>query len=168
MQAETAKYPEQVRELLKPLEQLRFDYSGKSGAPIFAALNSISLPELFHQPIADKNMARCCHSGLWLLHGYLHESHDISQTVKTAEGSYWHAIMHRAEGDFWNSKYWYRQVRTHSVLDQLGSKGISGEQLVDICEQTSRAAQPEDLANELARMEWALLFEHCWSRATAS
>lgn len=167
MQAEIEKYPQQLRELLKPLEQLRYDFSRKSKAGDRSTLTSLKLSGLFDQPIVDKNMARCCHSGLWLLHGFLNESHEISQSIKTAEGSFWHAIMHRAEGDFWNSKYWYRQVRTHSVLDQLNSNGVSGEELVDLCERTSLSAEAQGIATKLVKTEWLLLFEHCWSRATA-
>ena len=46
---------------------------------------------------------------LWL-YGFLDESHSIAQGIDSAEGSYWHALMHRSEGDFSNSKYWYRRV----------------------------------------------------------
>ena len=40
--------------------------------------------------------ASACLAGLWLYHDYLAESHAISQDLDTVEGSYWHALMHRA------------------------------------------------------------------------
>jgi hypothetical protein len=33
--------------------------------------------------------------------------------------SFWHAIMHRREGDFWNSKYWYARCRNHPALTEF-------------------------------------------------
>lgn len=61
-------------------------------------------------------------SGLWLLAGDLDRSHSISQDDSSAEGSFWHGIMHRREGDFGNAKYWFRRVGNHPVLDALSQK----------------------------------------------
>jgi len=55
---------------------------------------------------------------LWL-YGFLDESHSIAQGIDSAEGSYWHALMHRSEGDFSNSKYWYRKVGRHAIYPAL-------------------------------------------------
>ncbi len=60
-----------------------------------------------------------CLSGLWLLAGDLNRSHEISQKHSSAEGSFWHGIMHRREGDFGNAKYWFRRVGNHPVITQL-------------------------------------------------
>lgn len=167
MHAETTKYPQQVQDLLAPIVNLQFDFAPQN-PEAKSVLKSISPEELFHSPITNQKLARCCHSGLWLLNGFLHESHEISQTIKAPEGSYWHAIMHRAEGDFWNSKYWYRQVREHAVLDQLRPYGVTGEGLVDLCEQSTHAANTRERTTELVKTEWSLLFEFCWNGATAS
>ncbi len=37
-------------------------------------------------------------------------SHNIAQDLHTPMGSFIHAHLHRAEGDDWNAKYWYRQA----------------------------------------------------------
>ena len=58
-------------------------------------------------------------AGLWLLAGELDWSHSISQGYDSAEGSFWHGIMHRREGDFGNSKYWFRRVGKHHVHKEL-------------------------------------------------
>ena len=60
-------------------------------------------------------MANSALSGLWLWFGYLDRAHEICQDIPSSEGSYWHGIMHRIEGDFWNAKYWMRRVGSHPV-----------------------------------------------------
>ena len=47
-------------------------------------------------------MPACCCAGLWLLHGYLDESHALSQSIHTTSGSYWHGLTHRREPNFAN------------------------------------------------------------------
>ena len=49
-------------------------------------------------------------SALWLYVDELDRSHTISQGIHTATGSYWHGIMHRREGDFGNSHYWFTKA----------------------------------------------------------
>src|SRR5947208_9436780 len=49
------------------------------------------------RPVADADMARACHAGLWLYHDFLDESHAVSQEIDTPTGSFWHAVMHRRE-----------------------------------------------------------------------
>src|SRR5688572_27783268 len=52
--------------------------------------------------VASADDAAALLAGLWLWHDYLIESHHISQNLSTPTGSFWHAIMHRREGDFSN------------------------------------------------------------------
>ena len=72
---------------------------------------------------------------LWL-HGFLDESHTIAQGIGSAEGSYWHALMHRSEGDFSNSKYWYRRVGRHAIFPDL----LAAARQLEISSQSSMAA----------------------------
>ena len=60
-----------------------------------------------------------CRAGLWLLFNFLDESHTVSQELHDADGSYWHAMMHRREMDFSNSKYWFRRVGVHPIYSPL-------------------------------------------------
>ena len=125
-------------------------------------------------------------AGLWLLAGELERSHAVSQQLATREGSYWHAIMHRREGDFWNSKYWLRRVGNHPVLGQLAETiarnasrlaGIRGDDLpieplhspaqvapalVDLVERavTDKTGWQPGL-QRVGWWEWQLLFLHC-------
>lgn len=95
-------------------------------------------------------------AGLWLYVDDLDRSHAISQDIHTSTGSYWHAIMHRREGDFWNSKYWFRKVGDHPVIAQIGYDPF---QFVDDCE-TDRGQNAAALV-ELQRREWKALFDWC-------
>lgn len=65
-------------------------------------------------------------AGLFQMHDCLDRSHSLSQTVegqgRHAAGDYWHAIMHRREPDYGNSKYWYRHVGCHPVFDELAQR----------------------------------------------
>ncbi|WP_091168501.1 hypothetical protein [Paenibacillus sp. 1_12] len=58
-------------------------------------------------------------SGLHLLNESLDKSHTLSQDIHNTTGSYWHGIMHRMEGDYSNSKYWFHQVGDHPVFIPL-------------------------------------------------
>lgn len=105
-------------------------------------------------------------SGLWLLAGDLDRSHTISQDLGSAEGSFWHGIMHRREGDFGNSKYWFRKVGSHPVIEQLPqlSGGDYGDpcDFVDDCQRALRAGGESFQRCQLAQwIEWQALMAHC-------
>ena len=127
-------------------------------------------------------------AGLWLWHDWLDESHTISQGLHGATGSFWHAIMHRREGDFSNSKYWYARCADHPILPSLNAQasailnplpadksilrltahGWNPNAFVDFVEELhDRPNDPRHrIAVALQRLEWRVLFEHC-SRAAA-
>ncbi len=125
-------------------------------------------------PIRDAEMAKACHSGLWLFHDFLDESHSISQDISTTTGSFWHAIMHRREPDAFNSKYWWNRVHKHPVLErlrtgaeELGYREFSAEGFVDFCERVRGAgSSDETTAKRVQLLEWQLLFDHCYGAAT--
>jgi hypothetical protein len=81
--------------------------------------------------------------------------------------------MHRREPDASNSKYWWRQVGSHPVLELLKSEapeiGYSyrnPQEFVDFCERVRGAdSADEDLAKKVQLLEWQLLFDWCWSGA---
>ncbi len=41
------------------------------------------------------------------LAGDWHAAHNIAQDSELADAHWLHAILHKIEGDEWNSKYWY-------------------------------------------------------------
>ncbi len=63
--------------------------------------------------------ARALKSGLLLWNDQLMESHTISQSIDTQEGSYWHGIMHRMEPDYSNAKYWFARTGNHALHHSL-------------------------------------------------
>jgi len=137
-----------------------------------AALAALT-PEALFPKLSDRSMALCCISGLWLLHDFLDESHTISQDVSTTSGSYWHAVMHRREPDAFNSKYWWRQVGSHPVIElvqaeapHIGYKFTTPFDFVDFCEHArGSGSADEELAKRVQLLEWQLLFDWCWSKA---
>jgi hypothetical protein len=121
----------------------------------------------------DRAAATACLSGLWLYHDFLDESHTLSQDLPDADGSYWHAIMHRREPDASNSKYWFRKVGHHPVLAQLVAQAPASGYgytdafaFVDWCERVrGSGSAAEALAERVQQLEWEWLFAHCYRRA---
>lgn len=107
-----------------------------------------------------------CLSGLWLLAGDLDRSHTLSQEINSPEGSFWHGIMHRREGDFGNAKYWFRRVGDHPVLDQL-PKLTDGQyadpfEFVDHCSRAVRkGGEDYERCQRAQWIEWQALMAHC-------
>jgi hypothetical protein len=146
-------------------------------------LESLSPRDLIEGPIAIEDDARAVMSGLWLRHDWLDESHRISQGIESETGAFWHAIMHRREGDFSNSKYWYRHTDGHVLFGAIAARasevinpfpadksvfrliasGWNSAAFVDLVELVHD--QPNDPRHRLAVMiqeiEWQILFEHC-------
>jgi hypothetical protein len=101
-----------------------------------------------------------CIAGLWLLAGDLDASHEISQSDHSPEGSFWHGIMHRREGDFSNAKYWIRRVGRHDALERLAHSDYGDPyRFVDRCEQVTNATTRSLLS--LQWLEWQYLFFFC-------
>jgi hypothetical protein len=136
--------------------------------------------------VRDHSMAECCLSGVWLLHDFLEESHEISQGIHTATGSFWHGILHRREGDFSNAKYWFRNVGTHPVFAPLAQRAgeLAAEHgeskavdkltsretwepfaFVDLCQSAIRSGDARDLCLDIQQVEWELLFGYCYLTA---
>jgi hypothetical protein len=133
--------------------------------------------------VRNRDFAKACMAGLWLYHDFLDESHSLSQELHTVEGSYWHAIMHRREPDFGNSKYWFHRVPKHPIFDDLcrqaralteqastpkGSEFLvqqkvwSPSAFVDLCEQAAHGpSELQLLSRQVQRCEWDLLFLFC-------
>jgi hypothetical protein len=119
-------------------------------------------------------------AGLYLYFSCLEEAHETAQAISTADGSYWHAIMHRQEPDAGNAAYWFRQAGRHPIFPALGAAAaqIAGEYaqagvtlatpwdpfaFIDLCERARRSpgSALETLALRIQRAEWQLLFDHC-------
>ena len=164
-----------------------------AGRPISDSLGSLrklAVESVFaHTEVADPDMAECCIAGVWLLYDYLDESHTISQRVDTAEGSFWHAVMHRREADFSNSKYWFRHVGHHATYESIGQRAAEraatrGQEplirkllasgawdpfaFVDLCQAVVRGQSDAlDICLDIQQAEWETLFDYCYRAAVS-
>ena len=162
--------------------------NGDGNATARDLLESAQPQDLLASPMKSRDDARAMLSGLWLWFDWLDQSHTISQGIDTPTGSYWHAIMHRREGDFGNSKYWFARCRNHPALATMAAQapavvnslpadksllrlimsGWNPDAFVDLVEQVHES--PDDprhrVAVTLQRLEWQTLFDRC-TRAAA-
>jgi hypothetical protein len=145
----------------------------------------------------DRDAANACCAALWLRYNFLDESHRISQEIETADGSYWHGILHRREPDYSNAKYWFRRVGEHAIFSELCAESAQlarqwlaqssanraidetvvalttqprwdPMRFVDLCERVAcRGTEVETLVREIQRREWDLLFDFCYRKAIA-
>src|SRR5207244_5176001 len=128
----------------RPHEKLRSKLAGIAAADLF-------LPNA----VQRMDCAEACLAALWLYHDFLDESHNVSQSITTVDGSYWHGIMHRREPDASNAAYWFRRVGKHPVFAdlskearQLGldfaSKDWDPFEFIDVCDKHRGTGTPQE------------------------
>jgi hypothetical protein len=117
-------------------------------------------------------------SGLYFYFSCWEEAHQTAQEISSADGSYWHALVHRQEPDAGNAAYWFRQTGQHPVFSSLLASasqlaaahrgaGVSFNgkwdpfAFVELCGTAQPGSVLEKLALEIQRAEWQLLFDHC-------
>jgi len=123
-----------------------------------------------HQLFTGARDPHAALAGLYLYFSCLNEAHEIAQNLDNREGMFWHAMMHRMEGDIGNSRYWFHRVPSHPVYPLLqreaellgyrtpGRWDPSG--FAGFCESAS-GTKDEDLAKRVQLAEWQLLFDYC-------
>lgn len=121
--------------------------------------------------VKSAKIAPVLRAGLYVYFDCWDEAHTVAQDIHTAEGSYWHAIVHRQEPDAGNAAYWFRQVGDHPIFPALQIRAVeigvpAGARwdpiaFVDYCGQASSGSEEERKARELQRAEWQLLFDWC-------
>jgi hypothetical protein len=152
--------PEAVANSLAPLfatlppEEAMFKLVVTEPAP--SKLVGVVETILRHESVCDKP---ALHSALWLYVDELDRSHTVSQGIEDATGSFWHGIMHRREGDFSNSHYWFNKVGEHPAITHVG--GYDAHRMIDEVE-TLHTDKPQHLI-DLQRREWQTLFAWCAS-----
>ncbi|HTU22030.1 MAG TPA: hypothetical protein VMG10_28585 [Gemmataceae bacterium] len=160
--------------------------AGTPKGDVRARLGALSSDNAFApRRVRDRGMADACRAGLFLYHNFLDESHKISQELHTPTGSYWHALMHRREPDFDNSKYWFRRVGAHPVYEALfrdaAELAVDAPPVADFLRTQSTwdpfafvdlcsavlvgRAQGEELGRKIQKREWELLFDWCYRQA---
>jgi hypothetical protein len=151
----------------------------RPGVLSVAALNA-KLDALFSAAKFPPTQQQLIRALLLLWHDHLDASHDISQGIENADGSFVHAIMHRREPDYWNAKYWWRRVgnhpafpeiarRTNELLQRHHAATLTAKLLpggkwdaaafVDACETAASSAEHVELLREIQRIETEALLE---------
>lgn len=138
-------------------------------ADIKRLLSTPEPPELGPGPrqgvLAEKDLARIgnelLRAVILIWHDHLDSAHRIVQDIETPEGSYIHAIIHRREPDYYNSKYWFRRVGEHPCFVALSAR--AGEPydpiaFVDRCERRDSKTEPR--LREIQAIELQLLAQH--------
>jgi hypothetical protein len=124
-------------------------------------------------------------TGLYLYFSCRDEAHEIAQADSSADGSFWHGILHRQEPDAGNASYWFNRVGKHPVFPGLleATTAIAaahpnavlhfGEAwdpfaFIEICERARRqpGSELERAALEIQRAEWQRLFDYCARRSS--
>jgi hypothetical protein len=173
MKFDPSAYPPAIADLLRE-PRLAPLGPGRPNTAVRARLEALSGDSAFApEQVRDRDMAAACRAGLYLYHDFLDESHALSQDLHTAEGSYWHALMHRREPDASNSKYWFRRVGAHPVLGllveecpALGYRYTDPFAFVDFAERVrGTGTAEEELARRVQLLEWQLLFDWCFRAA---
>lgn len=104
-----------------------------------ARLQAVSAARLFPGARAPEAAL----SGLYVYFSCFEEAHQIAQDIATAEGSYWHAIVHRQEPDAGNAAYWFRQVGAHPIFPALARAAGREGQWGPVCvHRNVRAGAP--------------------------
>jgi hypothetical protein len=108
-------------------------------------------------------------AGLYLLNGDWEAAHKTAQDIDTPLGSHWHALVHRHEPDFGNSKYWLARVGRSPIYPALAQAAQAAGQgavvapggVWDPVRFTDCYAAPEAPAwtRELDALEMRLLLE---------
>lgn len=145
---------------------------------------------LLENSLPSGPLRECLAAAIWLAADELERAHHHCQDIPGPYGAAWHAVVHRREGDFSNSKYWWRQakpVRWKNVMELIRSaiarapgatprelqQFLSAERydpvaFVDLVEaqHPHGDAAVQIALIEIQRAEWLWLFDECRTAAT--
>lgn len=134
-----------------------------------------------HVAKAVANPVVACHAGLvaglWLYVDELDPAHTAAQDLDTPTGAFWHAVVHRREGDFDNALYWYRKAARHPAMDRMdltGGGAGSGTGVAAYHAETfvrgvqnarGRGNNDDPALQSMQNKEWKALFGWCLTEA---
>jgi hypothetical protein len=111
----------QLKELLATTDLPALGPGPRAGVRTETELNR-TLDSTLRATGLSESRQQLVRSLLLLWHDQLDASHQISQNIEDADGSLVHAIMHRREPDYWNSKYWWRRVGSHPAYPEIAKR----------------------------------------------
>lgn len=83
-------------------------------------VRELSAGDLLGRAPESPDDAEALRAGLFWLHDDIDGCHRVAQAHEGhRQCDYWHALMHRREGDFGNSLYWFRRVGRHPIFEDL-------------------------------------------------
>ncbi len=157
-----------MREKLQPV----FDFTNPAGLGPERREGAMSVEAVMASMDGESALIQ---SAALLWHDHLDASHDISQGITNADGSFLHGIMHRREPDYSNAKYWFSRVGSHpaylEILDRVAPlvAGTSLEHLagaewdaaamVDAVSNARNGSEEYALLQQVQRVEFEVLLE---------
>ncbi len=157
-----------MREKLKPI----FDFADPSGLGPERRDSAISVAAVMATVDGESALIQ---SAALLWHDHLDESHNFSQNIHCADGSFLHGIMHRREPDYFNAKYWFNRVGMHPVypkflnrvtqlvagtsLENLAGTKWDAAAMVDAVSGVRAGSDEYMLLQQVQRVEFELLLE---------
>ncbi len=180
MRFEAASYGEKVAQLLtldgNGNRLIPLVAAGRSSEKAYETLKASKPKELFPNSASPQSAM----AGLWLYFSCFEEAHEVAQNDGSAEGSFWHAILHRQEPDSGNAAYWFRRVGSHATFPALVDETARIIKrypdaefrptvkwdpfgFILFCERAREqpGSSSETAALEIQRAEWQILFDHC-------
>jgi hypothetical protein len=132
---------------------------GHGDAQVIQLLEGHSAEDLFPGARAPQGAL----AGLYFYFGCWQQAHEVCQDDESAEGSYWHGIVHRQEPDGGNANYWFRRAGRHPVQLALAQRFGSWDPsaFVTFCERARKGSAEEREALERQLAEWRLLYDFC-------
>lgn len=118
-------------------------------------------------------------AGLWIYFSCFEEAHQLADSCETADGYFWHGIVHRLEGDYGNAAYWFRKAGQHPIYSDLAPAVTEITRhspnaefrigrwdpfaFLTFCDRAQKqpGTDQERVAMEIQRAEWQLLFDYC-------
>ncbi|WVW85200.1 hypothetical protein I302_107238 [Kwoniella bestiolae CBS 10118] len=116
-------------------------------------------PELT-KPIAGLKEHMYVIAALHLANDDIHHCHLIAQDNEgDTTANLLHATLHRREGDYWNSKYWWSNVRSHPLIPSTSD----AKSFVDSCETVKKNREDDTKMRERQWDELKKIVE--WTRS---
>ena len=99
-------------------------------------------------------------AGLHLLNDDLGRAHVIAQSLEgNSTADYWHAIIHRREGDYSNARYWFARVGAHPTLVAVYGDTRGADRFIESCRaargKTDPALEEKQWQEMLSLLEFA-------------